>query len=104
MSRLSDKFAVLLRELKRRGINPIVVGGHALMLNGCPHLTHDLDILVKHDKEKKNSVEQILYTFPHDKPGEEFYFREINSGVNFIESTMSTPAGKLGFDVISGKK
>lgn len=101
---MPDKFAALLRELKRRGIDPIVVGGHALALNGCPHLTHDLDVLVKHDEGQKDSVEQILYAFPHDEPEEDFYFLEIRSGVEFIESTMSTPAGKLGLDVISGEK
>lgn len=74
------------------------------MLNGCPHLTHDLDILVKHNKGRKNSIEQILHAFPHDEPEEDFYFEEMKSGVGFIESTMVTPTGKLGLDVISGRK
>jgi hypothetical protein len=56
----SPRFLGLLRVLNRHGIDFIVVGGVAALLEGAPILTLDLDVLIDRAPQNLDRVNAVL--------------------------------------------
>ncbi len=64
---LFDKFIKVIAAFEREGVEYIIIDGFAVVLQGFPRLTQDIDMFIRPTEENITKIRQALHTVFNDK-------------------------------------
>lgn len=69
MSLISDDMRLLIKLMKKHGVDFAVCGGHAVAYHGYPRMTMDIDLLIEPSEENSSRMVDVLAEFGFARAG-----------------------------------
>lgn len=103
---LFHKFLSVLSRIEKHNVEYVLIGGFAVVLNGLPRATQDLDIFIKNSESNVKKLREALYDIFSDDSIYEITYEElmeypvIRFGTNegFFIDIVSRIGEKFSFD------